>query len=189
MTAKLLKLKQDRAAAFAAMTAAKSRAEAKDVTAEAKVTAVKEWDDNLVLVEKLDGEIEAEQREADTQAAADRDLPWMDVDGGRQRDRGRRMRLTHDRARDRTDRVENGAHATPSNSRWVHVPRCDDTTIAVPACCASSARTCSSAEVSASRWGSRPSIAIAPTTCSRIIIGTIRHVLAARSSSVGDIER
>jgi HK97 family phage major capsid protein len=73
MTAKLLKLKQDRAAAFAAMTAAKSRAEAKDVTAEAKVAATKEWDESLILVEKLDGEIEAEQREADTQAAADRD--------------------------------------------------------------------------------------------------------------------
>lgn len=97
MTAKLLKLKQDRAAAFAAMTAAKSRAEAKDVTAEAKVTAVKEWDETLATIERLDGEIEAEQRDIDTQAVADRE-------------RRARTAATQTRAGPRT--VERNASAT-----------------------------------------------------------------------------
>lgn len=70
MTAKLLKLQTDRAAAFAKVQDAKKRAEAKDATPEQVVAATKEWDENLVAVEDLDAQITDEKRVADTEAAA-----------------------------------------------------------------------------------------------------------------------
>ena len=73
MSAKLLKLKQDRAAAFGKMQDAQKRAQAKDATPEQKVAATTEWDVSLAAMESLDDEIAAEQRESDTEAAASLD--------------------------------------------------------------------------------------------------------------------
>lgn len=70
MSAKLLKLKQDRAAAFAKVQDAQKRAEAKDATPEAVKAATKEWDESLDAVAAFDAQIADEQRQADTDAAA-----------------------------------------------------------------------------------------------------------------------
>lgn len=70
MTAKLLKLKTDRAAAFAKAQECEKRTKAKDATPEQLAAASTEWDEALASVESFDAEIATEEQEANAQAAA-----------------------------------------------------------------------------------------------------------------------
>lgn len=70
MTAKLLKLKTDRAAAVAKALDCEKRTKANGATPEQIAAANTEWDQALASVEALDTEIAAEERQVETDAAA-----------------------------------------------------------------------------------------------------------------------